>query len=646
MVPTGIPYEAWTAQHYPERDAMRCTDAEKHYQSITSIYKKRSEAFAVFRNKHSKSASRISALRLVVFLSGLVAVFWLPGTYPLWTLVVPTVIFPAFAMLVLYHKSVSKKVERYGGLERLNTEAIARMNRDWSRMPNKSLPGADAVPDRAVDLDLVGNASLYRLLGSANTPSGKTTLLNWLFTSAASEEIIERQAAVRNLSAELDFRQELELQGVLMNKVPDTESFLAWAIGPRWLMQTGWLRFLSRLSPVLLILNVLIVSVFTPANGSVFVALAMLCVVVNIALTFKCSPEIHRIFRKVSASEREFASYADILKLLSEKRFNTSRLEDLKAELSSNSVSAYRQMGKLDRILQLAELRFSGMLYFPVQFITLWDIHALFLLERWQKRCGPFCEKWLNVVGEMEALSALASLKYDNPGWVFPEVVGDGNRTISVEAMGHPLMLPAKCVTNDLQIGPPGNFILVTGSNMSGKSTLLRSLGLNVVLAQAGGPVFARKMSLPPMVLGTSFRVQDSLEKGVSFFMAELKRIKEIIDLSEAVNHTPQTLLFLLDEILLGTNSFERQVAVREVLLNLLEANAMGLISTHDLSLAQISQFEGKHKAVHFTENIGEGQEGMALHFDYKLRDGISQTVNALKLLEIVGIRRRPGPPA
>jgi hypothetical protein len=636
-------HKTWTTRLYPERDSMHFTDAEKHFRSATSIYKQRSESFAALKNRHSKIASRISALRMVVFLTGLVAVFWLPGAYPLWTLVVPAVIFPAFVMLVLYHKRVSKKVERYSGLERLNTEAIARMNRDWSKLPNKGVPGADVVPDLAVDLDLVGNASLYRLLGSANTPSGKTTLLNWLFTFAAPEEILKRQSAVQNLSAELDFRQELELRGVLMNKVPDTDSFLAWAAGPRWLLETGWLRFLSRLLPVLLILILLTVSILSPAYRPVFVTLAMLCVVVNMALTFKYSPAIHRIFMKVSAFEREFGSYSDILKLLSEKRFDASKLEDLQGELTKDSVSAHRQMGKLDRILQLAELRFSGMLYFPVQFFTLWDFHALFLLERWQERCGPFCERWLDVVGEMEALSALASLKHDNPGWVFPEVLRDGSPTISVEAMGHPLMLPVKCVTNDLEIGPPGNFILVTGSNMSGKSTLLRSLGLNIVLAQAGGPVFARKMLLPPVVLGTSFRVQDSLEKGVSFFMAELKRIKEIIDLSEAVNPTPRTLLFLLDEILLGTNSFERQVAVREVLLNLLEANAMGLISTHDLSLAQISQFEGKHKAVHFSESIGEGQDGMALHFDYQLREGISPTVNALKLLEIVGIRRRPG---
>ncbi len=622
---------------------MNFTDSEKHFQSITSVYQKRSETFAELKNKHIKVASRISALRLVVFLTGVVALFWLPGSYPLWTLVVPTVIFPAFVMLVLHHKSVSRKVDRYSGLESINTEAIDRLNRRWSRLTRKNAPETDAVPDLAVDLDLVGNASLYRLLGTANTPSGKTTLLNWLMTPAAPEEIRKRQAAVNNLSAELDFRQELELRGLLMDKIPNTESFLTWATGPPWLLKTGWLMVLSRLSPALLISILLVLSAFTVPYRSVPAALAMLCFAANIALTFKFSPGIHRIFSKVSASEREFGCYADILKLLSEKRLVASKLEELQGELNRGSVSAYRQMGKLDRILQLADLRFSAMLYFPVQFFTLWDFHALFLLERWQKRCGPFCPGWLNTVGEMEALSALALLKYDNPGWALPEIVQDGNETIRVQAMGHPLMLPAKCVTNDLEIGPRGTFILVTGSNMSGKSTLLRSLGLNVVLAQAGGPVFARKMLLPPVALGTSFRVQDSLEKGVSFFMAELERIKEIIDLSEAVNRTPRILLFLLDEILLGTNSFERQVAVREVLLNLLDANAMGLISTHDLSLAQISQFEGKHKAVHFTENIGEGKNGMALHFDYKLRDGISPTVNALKLLEIVGIRRRHG---
>ncbi len=239
----------------------------------------------------------------------------------------------------------------------------------------------------------------------------------------------------------------------------------------------------------------------------------------------------------------------------------------------------------------------------------------------------------------MEVLSAMASLKHDHPTWCFPEVVHDEAPIIKTEGLGHPLIHPVECVTNDITIGPPGNFILVTGSNMSGKSILLKSLGLNIILAQAGGPVFAKKMTLQPIILGTSFRIQDSLEQGVSFFMAELKRIKKIIDLAEAYCNAEYTLVFLLDEILLGTNIIERQIAVQAAISHLLDNNAMGMISTHDLSLADVEIFKNKRKAVHFTEKFSNKAKGIELSFDYKLQTGVSKSVNALKLLEIVGIK-------
>jgi DNA mismatch repair ATPase MutS len=204
--------------------------------------------------------------------------------------------------------------------------------------------------------------------------------------------------------------------------------------------------------------------------------------------------------------------------------------------------------------------------------------------------------------------------------------------------LGHPLLSDAERVGNDVAVGPPGTFLLVTGSNMSGKSTLLRSLGVNVVLAQAGGPVAARSLSLPPVTLGTSILVEDSLASGVSFFLAELQRIRSIVDQAETARQEGRTLLYLLDEILRGTNSAERQIAVREILLRLLAAGAIGAISTHDLALADLPELAQVAHTVHFRESFEDREGETAMTFDYRLREGVAPTTNALKLLAMVGL--------
>jgi DNA mismatch repair ATPase MutS len=259
--------------------------------------------------------------------------------------------------------------------------------------------------------------------------------------------------------------------------------------------------------------------------------------------------------------------------------------------------------------------------------------------ERWQQRVGPRVRGWFEALGELEALCALAALEHDNPSWIFP-TVEEGRASYRAEGLGHPLLPPSSCVINDVEVGPSGRFLLVTGSNMSGKSTLLRSIGINAVLAQAGGAVLARSLIMPPMVLGTSFRVQDSIEAGVSFFMAELKRLKEVVDLAgQSHAEGERRLLYLLDEILQGTNVYERQIAVRRVILHLLREGALGAVSTHDLTLAEADSLAEAAVPCHFTETYEPDAEGgPRMVFDYELREGVATTVNALKLLEMVGL--------
>jgi DNA mismatch repair ATPase MutS len=275
--------------------------------------------------------------------------------------------------------------------------------------------------------------------------------------------------------------------------------------------------------------------------------------------------------------------------------------------------------------------------HFPIQLVTLWDFHVLWFLERWQLRSGRRMREWFDSLGEMEALGALAELCHDNPGWVFPQLDAAG-RMLRARDLGHPFLRAGVRVVNDVEVGPPGTCLLVTGSNMSGKSTLLKAIGVNVVLARTGGPVCASDMQLPPLVLYTCIRVQDSLEEGISYFMAGLWRLKVIVEAARAADAAHTGVLYLLDEVLQGTNTAERQVAVRVILRHLLSLPVIVVVTTHDLTLADEETLVQACRPVHFTEGVEGGGDAVTLSFDYKLRPGLATSRNALKLLHLVGL--------
>jgi DNA mismatch repair ATPase MutS len=259
-------------------------------------------------------------------------------------------------------------------------------------------------------------------------------------------------------------------------------------------------------------------------------------------------------------------------------------------------------------------------------------------LERWQQRNGPVLSAWFDAVAKLEAFSSLAALAHDHPDWCYPRFDEDGDDVFAAENLGHPLLPTDGCVRNDVRLGPAGRLLLVTGSNMSGKSTLLRSIGVNAMLAQAGSVVCATGLVMKPVVVGTSMRVSDSLADGVSFFMAELRRLKTIVDEARACAESDRCMLFLLDEILQGTNSRERHLAVERILEHLLDCKATGAVSTHDIDLAQSPEISTSCDCVHFREAFVQCDGKETMTFDYRLREGVCPTTNALKLLEHVGL--------
>jgi DNA mismatch repair ATPase MutS len=344
------------------------------------------------------------------------------------------------------------------------------------------------------------------------------------------------------------------------------------------------------------------------------------------------------VLDEISERQAVFQPYAGVFALVQRQRFEAPALKRIQAALAASHLNADEQMRRIGHIMQFGDLRLS--LIFPaIQALLLWNFHTLWLLERWQRSSGPLVRQWLETLSELEALAALAALAHDNPDWPFPEIVEHQPPLVGAQALGHPLLPPDVRVGNDVTIGPPGGFLLVTGSNMSGKSTLLRAVGVNVTLAQMGAPVCAHAMRLPPVALATSVRVSDSLEYGVSYFMAELRRLKQVVDVAEdAARGDERTALFLLDEILHGTNTTERQIAVRYIIRHLLALGAIGAVSTHDLTLAQLPEIAAVSHPVHFTEDFVRTPQGPQMRFDYALREGIATSTNALKLMEIAGL--------
>lgn len=534
----------------------------------------------------------------------------------------------AFLACVAWHRRVRVAARRAAILADLNRQSVARAQRRWHDLPNPTAPAEFEKAALARDLDLFGSASLFQLICTAHTPQGRATLARWMLEPAPPETVVERQRAVQELAAALDWRQELEYRGRRDGeKFGDPSGFLAWAEGPLWLADRRALSRYSLLAPLLPLVLATLQGV-----GLIRGPWWALAALSNLALTMFAVKPIHDIFAQISAGEQSFARYAWLIEWIGKTPFDAPSLQQLKHRLGADGRDAATQLRTLQRRVTLTTLR-SQMIYGVVQTLTLWDVHVLRSLERWQDTAGRHVRDWLAALAEVEALASLASLAHAEPTWSFVRFHAEPR--LVAKQLGHPLLAGGTRVANNVELGPPGSFLLVTGSNMSGKSTLLRSLGVNVVLAQAGGPVCAAQFTLPPLRLGASMRVQDSLEEATSYFLAELKRLKQIID---AASTGAPLYLFLLDEILHGTNSRERRIAVQAVLTRLLAQQAIGAVSTHDLDLADVPQLKAAATAVHFRETISDTPQGRTMSFDYQMRPGLATTTNALALLDMIGL--------
>ncbi len=578
--------------------------------------RRRSESARCRRLHH-----RIGNARLALFLSA-AALAWLAfGSQAVspWTLLLPAF---AFGLLVLWHGRVLRNLERFQRAAAFYERGLARIEERWGDQGEPGDRYDDDSHPYARDLDLFGRKSLFQLLSGARTLGGERTLAAWLKTPAPLEEILSRQAAVRELRPGVDLREDLALFGADTGAAVHPDLLVAWARAGRRLAP-GPARILA---PVLAILTAVSLGIWGIRGEALWFFLMLLS---ELVLVYRLRRSVGPVIMEAEKACRDLALLARLLGRLEQEEFHSRRLRRLRAAMDRRGAPPSKIIARLDRLVVLVDSR-RNQLFAPFAFILLWDIQLAYFIEDWRRRFGPSIPGWLDAVSELEALSSLAGYAYEHPGDPFPELC-DRAPCFEAEDLGHPLLGASRCVPNDIRLGAETRVLLVSGSNMSGKSTLLRTVGVNAVLALAGGPVRARRLCISPMALGASIRIHDSLEEGTSRFYAEITRLKQLVLLAEG----PVPLLFLLDELLGGTNSHDRRIGAEAIVRGLVGRGAVGLVTTHDLALARIAEnMPPRALNVHFEDRIVNGR----ITFDYRLKPGVIRKSNALELMRSVGL--------
>lgn len=545
-----------------------------------------------------------------------------------------------FVGLVVWHSRIINAEDEKRRWARVNGDAAARVDNRWQSLPEQGQRFVDAAHPYSTDLDVFGKNSLFQKLCVAHTRYGQARLAEFLSKPSLPEKVRARQQAVKALSVELEHRQHLESLSLAvverperadkkrrgeLKEPPDPEPLLRWAESKPELSTKPLLRIAAPLFPALVILGmVLNVELGLPAF------LWLVPFLGNFVVLGLSKKVTDRVFYAVSATEGAFVRYGEMLELIEKLDLDSDLTRSIQRRLLSGEQRPSHRMNEFRKKVGWFDLRHSGLVHPFAALFLLWDVNCVLALEKWQKRCGHAARGWFEALGEFEALSSLAGLAHDETQFCFPTLV-ENTTVYEAKALGHVLIDSRRRVDNDVSLPSAGSALLITGSNMSGKSTFLRSMGLSVVMAFAGAPVAAKSMRLSPLSVRTSITVSDSLQSGVSHFYAELNKIKAVVDALRG----PLPVFFLLDEILHGTNSRERQIGARWVLSELLQKSAIGAVTTHDMGLCQLSDELMAHVSqFHFRESVQNDQ----MTFDYKLRPGPVLAGNALRLMRLLGL--------
>ena len=593
--------------------------------NMVSTYQKRHQDHTEQAKACARQGVRVSYLRVLTFCGAVLFLFWGAQAVGMTGYVLAFLSFVGFLLSVHWHNRIKTSASFHAMVATLNQEAQQRFSGGWTEFDDRGDEFCDPAHPFTLDLQVFGPSSLFLHMSTAFSFAGRRRLASLLTATPRPEAVKRRQASVAELAGRLDFCQAFEARGRLAQLQDQDPASVCSHLSPSPARSVaGMLKFLwlFPLLPLLMFLGV--VAGFWPP----FLFTLSLTVQLGLALwgAFAVAPR----FGGVEKAARSLHHYVILLRMLQEEDFCSDDLITLQKRLVAGQKTASERLRELSGIADLMAFRYSQpFIYHPINLLLLWDWHMLSRVEKWKQQSADLLPGYLDALAELEALNSLAVLARDHDSWSFPELDA-GEPHVQAKNLGHPLINAERRIPNSCQLVGPGTAWIITGSNMSGKSTWLRTVGLNLVMAYAGAPVCATEFQASVMAVHCKMQVQDDLQAGISTFWAELERIKGIVDAAK----TQKPLLFLLDEIFRGTNSHDRILATRMITKQLLRHHTIGLITTHDLDLASL---EDEHDGVfnyHFTDRV----DACGIHFDHRLRRGVSKSTNALALMNMIGL--------
>lgn len=611
-------------------------------------YEKRKSQYNLLHKKQEKRIGNISTLRFVIFVLGLVILIrsYTLRRYYLYSLVILGII-ALFCYLAYLHKKIENRKQYTAALYEINETSINRFKGEWKLFEDTGEDFIDDNHNYSYDIDIFGKGSLFQWISVACTYIGRQKLKEILTEKPRDKQIIyDRQCAVKELEQKVYFRQRLGAEGKITynNKHNPKELFLWIKERSNYILKKQVIWFLRILSTITTLTSItLVVKIIDYVLAALFdinrsapkifylipyYVPVFLILIQCIILKIKREDRMNNIIIAEKYND-SIKIYRNMLRHIEKYKFKSEYIVNLCGNLYDNEgKSASKQIDDFSKICESIANR-RNMLYPILNSILMIEYHWAISLERWKIKSGNDLEQWINTIGELEALCSIAVIQYDNPHWSIPKIVMGPSKIIA-NNMSHPL-LGEKRVCNNFRVEEPNPVMLITGSNMSGKSTFMRTVAINIVLAYAGAPVCAEEFSCTIMELYSSMRTSDNLRKNISSFYAEILKIKNIV---EASNDGRQV-LFLLDEVFKGTNSMDRHTGAMILVRQLSKTGNLGFVSTHDLELGEMENHKNsKIKNYHFSEYYRENE----IHFDYKLKVGVSPTRNAIYLMKLAGI--------
>ena len=595
------------------------------YDYPGNIYSGLAASHKVTLSELKRKQLAVSLLRLAVFITGLLITVWA------FTFTVPagivslTLSIAVFLYLVVRYGEIESEITVTDNLIRINTSELNALEGDFSSFDGGS-EFIDPGHDFSADLDIFGDDSLFRYLNRCVTGSGKSQLAGWLsFPFEIGEDIRSRQEAVSELAPKIEWRQKFMAYGYERQLTDrDIDSLAEWLAEGDALAKPFQRKAAYAAPALILVILTLVIAGLLP------VQLFFLVFVVNLFIAGFYLKGTTRIHERVSRKHSVLEPLLQLIKCIGDEAFSSSVLAGIKNRLCTEKDSVAKRLKELNSIIRIFDSRLNLFAGLVLNGLLLWDFHCVMKLEKWRRKSAGDLPVWLRQAGRMDAFISLASFSFNNPGYCFPSPEGKG-LIIDADKLGHPLIPDKIRVPNDFSTGNDKQIFIITGANMSGKSTFLRAVAVNMILAMAGAPVCAARMKLTPVRLFTSMRTADSLSHSESYFYAELKRLRILKERLEKED----TVFFLLDEILKGTNSTDKSTGSRQFLLKLLELGGTGMLATHDISLGEIAQdHPGKIVNKCFEVEI----DGEKILFDYRLRNGITSRMNAAMLMKQMGI--------